>query len=110
MQAKSEHFSSTAFAAALARAIHDSRLSKRAFSEKVGVTHTSINRYLTGKPPAIDEALKIARFLGITLDELVHGTRSTPGVDASVWRERALAAEQRLAAVKEGLAAMLKKI
>lgn len=110
MQEKTEHFSSNAFSAALAGAIRDSGLSKRAFSESVGITHTSINRYLTGKTPALDEALKIARYLGLTLDELVHGTKTTPGENAAVWRERALSAEQRLNAVKEGMSALLKKI
>lgn len=110
MQEKTEHFSSSAFAAALSVAIHDSGLSKRAFAEAVGMTHTSINRYLTGGTPALDEAMKIARYLGLTLDQLVHGKKSTPGVDAAVWRERAIAAERRLEAVRAGMQELLKKI
>jgi transcriptional regulator with XRE-family HTH domain len=110
MQAGSEHFSSTALAATLAAALRDSRLSKRAFAEAVGVTHTSINRYLTGGTPALDEAHRIARYLGITLDELVTGDRSEPGAKASIWRERAISAEQRLTAVKAGMTELLKKI
>lgn len=110
MQEKSEHFGSSGFAAALAVAIRDSKLTKRAFAGAVGVTHTSINRYLTGRTPSLDEAQKIARYLGLTLDELVTGTRTRPGDHAGVWRERALAAEQRLAAVKAGMSELLKKI
>jgi transcriptional regulator with XRE-family HTH domain len=110
MQQKIEDFSSTNFAVALATAIRDSGLSKRAFGQRVGITHTSINRYLTGGMPALDEATKLARFLGVTLDELVNGKARQPRPDAGVWRERALSAEQRLSAVKSGLSAMLKKI
>lgn len=110
MQDNNEHFSSSAFAAALSSAIRDSGLSKRAFAGAVGITHTSINRYLIGKTPALDEATKLARYLGISLDELVSGTRTQPGEHAGVWRERALSAEQRLAAVKAGMSELLKKI
>ena len=91
-------------------AIRDSGQSKRAFAESVGLSHTAINTYLTGRTPKLDEAMKIARYLGLTLDQLVHGKKTTPGVDAAVWRERALNAEQRLIAVKAGLNEVLKKI
>ena len=110
MQDKNDTNVSGCFAAALAVAIRDSGLSKRAFSEAVGLSHAAINNYLTGRTPKLDEALKIARYLGLTLDELVHGTKTTPGENAAVWRERALSAEQRLAAVKDGMSALLKKI
>lgn len=110
MQEKTDTFVSGGFAAALAVAIRDSGQSKRAFAESVGLSHAAINNYLTGRTPKLDEALKIARYLGLTLDQLVHGKQSTPGVDAAVWRERAIAAERRLEAVRAGMAELLKKI
>lgn len=110
MQPKTETIVSDRFAAALAVAIRDSRLSKRAFAEAVGLSHAGINNYLTGRTPRLDEATRIARYLGVTLDELVTGARTQPGENAGVWRERAMAAEQKLEAVKAGMAALLKKI
>jgi ribosome-binding protein aMBF1 (putative translation factor) len=110
MQQKNEHFCSNSFAAALAHAIAESGQSKRAFAASLGIAHTSINRYLTGATPALDEAIKLARHLGITLDELVYGSNSVAIMSDGVWRERAMAAEQRLAAVKAGMTELLKKI
>ncbi len=110
MQAKTSTIVSSGFAAALAVAIRDSRLSKRAFAEAVGLSHAAINNYLTGRVPKLDEATRIARYLGLTLDELVNGTQTKPGDTAGVWRERAISAEQRLAAVKAGMQELLKKI
>jgi transcriptional regulator with XRE-family HTH domain len=110
MQAETDSFVSSGFAAALAVAIRDSRLSKRAFAEAVGISHSAINNYLHGRTPKLDEATKLARYLGKTIDELVSGKRSPPSESAGVWRERAMAAEQRLTAVKAGMTELLKKI
>lgn len=110
MQEKKKNFVSSSFSAALAVAIRESGMSKRAFGERVGISHTSINNYLQGRVPSLDEALKIARFLGLTLDDLIHGKKTQPSADASVWRDRALLAEQRLSSLKDSLGTLLKKI
>jgi transcriptional regulator with XRE-family HTH domain len=110
MQQKIDTNVSAGFSAALAVAIRDSGMSKRAFAEAVGLSHAAINNYLTGRTPKLDEAMKIARYLGVSIDGLLSGKKSVPGENAAVWRERALSAEQRLSAVKSGLSAMLKKI
>lgn len=110
MQEKTDTNVSANISAALAVAIQESGLSKRAFADSCGLSHAAINNYLIGRPPKLDEALRIARFVGKTLDELVHGNSAPPAADAAIWRERAINAEQRLTAVKEGMAALLKKI
>jgi transcriptional regulator with XRE-family HTH domain len=110
MQEKNDTNVSIGLAASLSVAIHNSGLSKRAFAERCGLTHGAINNYLTGRMPKLDEAMRIARFLGLTVDELVNGEQAQPRAGAAVWRERAIAAEQRLAAVKDGMTALLKKI
>lgn len=98
------------FVANLAAAIRDSGLSKRAFAERAGITHGALNNYLLGRPPKLEEAMKIARFLGKTLDELLSGRETAPGQNAAVWQARALAAEEKLAALKAAMNAWLKKI
>ena len=110
MQAKTNTIGSIGFAAALAVAIRDSRLSKRAFADAVGLSHAAINNYLKGRIPKLDEASKLARYLGVSIDELVTGTRTQPGENAGIWRERALSAEQRLNSVKAGMIELVKKI
>lgn len=110
MQDNSEHFCSNAFAAALAHAIAQSGQSKRAFAASIGMAHTSINRYLTGATPALDEAIKLAHHLNISLDELVYGTNSVVITNDAVWRERAIAAERRLEAIRAGMSELIKKI
>lgn len=98
------------FVANLAAAIRDSGLSKRAFAERVGISHGALNNYLLGRPPKIEEATKLAMFLGKTLDDLLTGDVSPPGDAAAIWKARALAAEDKLHGLKAAMAAWLKKI
>lgn len=98
------------FVANLAVAIKDSGLSKRAFAERAGISHGALNNYLLGRPPKLEEATKLATFLGKTLDELLTGDATPPGEAAAVWKARALAAEDKLHGLKAAMGAWLKKI
>jgi transcriptional regulator with XRE-family HTH domain len=97
------------FVSNLQKAILDSGLSKRAFAERVGITHGALNNYLDGRPPKLEEAQKISKFLGLSLDQLLHGSEIVPANYADVWKARALAAESKLEALKNSMMELLKK-
>ena len=75
----------------------------------IDVTPTAVGNYVKGRVPRAEELLRLAQHYRVQMEELLGGTATTT-TDDSIWKHRALSAEQRLAAVKEGMQALLRKI
>lgn len=60
-----------AFASNLARLI--GRMPQSELAEAMGVTQSSVSRWLSGDAlPTVDRLAALARYLGVTVDELLH--------------------------------------
>lgn len=79
------------------------------FARRVGLKQAAIDRYVKGKrAPAADALVVIASKCSVTTDWLL-GVMATPaGEDNSDWRDRAIAAETKLARVNRALGHALK--
>ncbi len=117
MQDQNETNVASRFAESLSAGIKRSGLSRHAFAAEVGLSHTALGNYLSGRLPKIEEAMRIARFLGVGLDDMLTGhdpgkvprpgsvsdQEQAPYGGGEVWRERALRAEQALRAIKAAI-------
>ena len=91
----------------------DSRgLTQGELAQGAGLTQASVSRYLNNvTEPKSRELFNIARFLGLKMEALLSDETIIEEPVASVaWKQRALAAEQKLKAVKAGLVALLKNL
>jgi transcriptional regulator with XRE-family HTH domain len=83
---------------------------QKEIAEVLGLSEGALINYKRASVPKSAELLSIARYFGVTMEWLLTGEGGAQTKGDAAWRERALSAEQRLAAVKSGLSAMLKKI
>lgn len=90
---------------------------QRALALRAGLTPQAINTYINppgGKQrlPKSNELYRLAVACGMSMEELLTGRKGDADSASKVseWRDRALAAEQKLTLVKAGLTGMLKKI
>lgn len=99
------------FSARLQTAAAAKGLDQTSLARQTGLTNSAINNYWNkGRVPKSEELHRISRALGVTMEFLITGEDPRVGQAASDWRHRALAAEQKLDAVKNELAAFAKKI
>jgi transcriptional regulator with XRE-family HTH domain len=96
------------FSASISKAVKDSGLTKRTFAQKAGLSPAALNNYLLGRLPKLEEAIKLANFLGMTVDELIYGKASEPGESAAVWKHKFMETEKRLSGLKKSLASLVK--
>lgn len=62
-----------AFGRNLMIALFDRKMTQTQLAEKIGVTQTAVNYYISEKrTPTLELCVKIADVLGMTLDELVR--------------------------------------
>ena len=93
----------------LAEAMLANDLTQSKLAELSGVTQASISRYLNGtQEPRLAEVVEIAHTLGMSMDELCMPRRK-PGREVNPWRTRFQDAEQKLAALKDAIAMLLRK-
>lgn len=65
-----------AFGRNLMIALFDRKMTQTQLAEKIGVTQTAVNYYISEKrTPTLELCVKIADVLGMTLDELVRDGR-----------------------------------
>jgi transcriptional regulator with XRE-family HTH domain len=70
------------FGERLEQLIERKKVSRRTLASMSGTTEASIRNYIKGRMPQIDVAYRMAKFLGVSLDELISGTStksSMPG-------------------------------
>lgn len=96
--------------------LEKSGISRADLIERAEISQGALSHYMTGKRmPATEEFARIARALGMSMDELYFGPedavlreQSAPYNDeAAVWKKRALAAESKLAVVRKGMKHLL---
>lgn len=94
-----EKFSLTEqFSARLTEAIGQFPLKQKELASKVNLTEQTLSRYKSGtRLPDTEELYRLANFLGVSIDWLLGKDEST---GESAWRDRAIRAEQKLAAFK----------
>ena len=94
-----EKFSlSEQFSARLTEAIGQFPLKQKELASKVNLTEQTLSRYKSGtRLPDTEELYRLANFLGVSIDWLLGKDEST---GESAWRDRAIRAEQKLAAFK----------
>lgn len=68
------------FGERLEQLIERKKVSRRTLATMSGTTEASIRNYIKGRMPQIDVAYKIAKILGVSLDELISGTLTTPSM------------------------------
>lgn len=109
------------FSRRLEKLISDHDTSAAAVGRAVGTSHVSIGNYLEGRVPRWDIAKKIADHFKVSVEWLLEGEGDAEGgvkeeaveykaplVSHIDWKERALAAEEKLASLKEQLQRLLK--
>jgi transcriptional regulator with XRE-family HTH domain len=106
------------FSERLKTLMDDRPIKQSPLAEATGISQGALSNYLSGRVPKADELCKLADFFGVSTDDLLgrSGTSfATPQIardiavhgEASIWRDRAKAAEQELADLKDGLRALL---
>lgn len=88
----------------------NSGMTQKELAQALGLSEGSIVNYKNSRTPKADELLAIARFFGVSIEWLLTGENDVVGKGDSVWRQRALTAEQKLASLKTGIVAFFKKL
>lgn len=88
--------------------LKSSGMSQKQLAVALGVSEASVVNYKRGQLPKAEELLRMAQFFDVSMEYLLTGDDHHEIPDAQ-WRQRAVAAEEKLTALKAGLHAFLKK-
>lgn len=105
----SEKFTSVKFSERLTELIEHSGCTQREIAQGCGLSEGALVNYKRGRIPKAGELHNMAKFFGVTMEYLLTGESNTPK-QADGWRQRALALEQKMDAMRAGVLAALKKI
>jgi transcriptional regulator with XRE-family HTH domain len=110
MSRQQDKFTNLNFSTRFRELMDTSGKTQKELAAALGLSEGALINYKRDSTPKSHELLAIAQYFGVSMEWLLTGNQmDTERGDAS-WRQRAIAAEQRLTAVKAGLSAMLKKI
>lgn len=70
------------FGERLEQLIERKNVSRRMLASMAGTTEASIRNYIKGRMPQIDVAYKIAKVLGVSVDELISGESTEPSLSS----------------------------
>jgi transcriptional regulator with XRE-family HTH domain len=92
--------------------IECSGMNQKTLAESCGVSQGSVINWKRGGIPKSEELHRLSKLFGVSMEWLLTGEESgdSPAPSGVPWQERAKAAEYKLAAVKEDLQKLLKKI
>lgn len=86
------------FSSRFAEAISQLGIKQKELAEAVNIREQTLSRYKTGaRLPDTEELHRLANFFGVSMDWLLGADESD---GESAWKNRALAAERKLAAMK----------
>jgi transcriptional regulator with XRE-family HTH domain len=99
------------FASVLRREMADRTWTQEHVALAAGVAQASVNGWLGGAIPRADALYRLARALGVSMEELLTGEKpaGNSAVDAAVWKEKAKSAESRIEGLKSGMLSLVKK-
>jgi transcriptional regulator with XRE-family HTH domain len=100
------------FFSRLGQLLEKSPLNQKALAYQLEISEAALVRYKQDRIPKADELYRIAKHFGVSMEWLLHGDEFTNGSngEATAWRDRALAAENKIQMLKAGIEAVLKKI
>lgn len=96
------------FSVRLHEAMEKQAMTQSQLAAASGCTQSAVSDYLRGRIPSGEILVSLARALGTTAESLLGLEQME--VAESAWKSRALAAEQKLSAVKSSLLALIKGI
>ena len=108
---KEKNIGEPIFASVLRREMKEREWTQEHVALTAGIAQASVNGWLGGSIPRADALYRLAKALGVSMEELLTGEKPAgAGVaDAAVWREKAQAAERRLEGLKSGMLSLVKK-
>lgn len=102
-------FTNVSFSARFRALLSNSGKTQKEIATALGLSEGALINYKRDSIPKSNELLSISRYFGVTMEWLLTGEGAENAPAEFAWKQRALAAEQRVAMLKAAVTAALEK-
>lgn len=88
----------------------DSGKNQKELAAIFAVSEGTLINWKRGQLPKSEELLRISQFFGVQMEWLMTGESDLQPKSSDGWKQRAMAAEQKVVMLKSGMEGLLKKI
>ena len=109
-EGRKKYFTFVNFSERFRDLVEGSGRTQREVAEALRISEASIINYRRDRTPKAEELLRIAQYFHVTMEWLMTGDDDRQPRTPDGWKQRAMAAEEKVQMLKSGMEGLLKRI